>query len=133
MSRTFWNRYRQYILYLVFGVGTTVCNIVSYWFLSKICGWYMLTANIVAGVLSIAFAYVTNKLWVFESKSTGIFAVLREAVAFYSCRLAVSLLDIGIMFLGIEILHIDDLVVKCVANAIVIVLNYVASKKIIFK
>ena len=78
---TIWNlmkKYREILLYLVFGVLTTLCNIVSYFALNDLLHIHYLVANALAWVLSVLFAYLTNRTWVFESKSQGFSAIARE-------------------------------------------------------
>jgi len=117
-------------LYLVFGVLTTLVNIAVYLFLTKICGVNYLIANVAAWVLSVLFAYVTNRRWVFESRSSNI---AKEIVLFFSGRLFSGIVDMVLMFLFIDVLLIDDFVSKLVIQVIVVVLNYVISKVIVFK
>ena len=89
------------ISYLFFGALTTLVNIVVYGaatYLGMAVGW----ANALAWTLSVAFAYYTNRRWVFESTASGLAAVLREMGAFVACRLGTGLLDQAIMMLGVD-------------------------------
>ena len=79
------------------------------------------------------FAFVTNKLFVFESKSREPRLVLRELGSFVLARLISGGVDLGIMLVGVDVLHIDSLIVKIVSNVIVVIMNYIASKFFIFK
>ena len=79
-------KYKELITYVVFGVLTTLVNFVCFWALNKIFGDHVyLLNNAIAWIVSVIFAYVTNKLWVFESKSWNIKIVAREVVAFFCC------------------------------------------------
>lgn len=138
----YWNKYREQITYLIFGVVTTLVNYIVYYFLTR---WNMATglANGIAWVVSVMVAYFTNRRWVFESKSTGK-AMVREILSFAACRIGTFVLDeilviVGVDWLGPRIIpakhqRLWELgVVKVFSNVLVIVLNYVFSKIFIFK
>ncbi len=125
-------RYREQILYVVFGAGTTLVNIASYWFLKQI-GCATGAATALAWFFSVLFAYLTNKKFVFQSQDWHLSTIFREGFSFFSCRVLTGLLDLGIMLLFVDVLHWPDLPVKVASNVIVIVLNYVASKLFIFR
>ncbi|MEE1239454.1 MAG: GtrA family protein [Acutalibacteraceae bacterium] len=126
------NKYREIILYLVFGVGTTLVNIAAYFVSSRI-GIGTAVSTVIAWILSVLFAYVTNRKYVFESKATGAVPILKETANFFLCRLATGLLDLVIMVVFVDWLHFNDMIMKILSNIIVIVINYVASKLLIFK
>ena len=127
-----WKKYKEIVLYLIFGGGTTLVNIVVYYACAHLLQQNTVISTGIAWLLSVLFAYVTNKIWVFESKTHTMSEVLREVISFFSCRLLTGLLDIAIMFVCVDVLKWNDLIVKILSNVIVIVLNYVASKLIIF-
>ena len=83
--------------------------------------------------MSILFAYVTNRIWVFESKAKGFSAVFWEMVRFFGCRAASFVLDLLCMRIGVGGLHINDMVMKLLSNVIVVIVNYVFSKLIVFR
>lgn len=128
-----WMKYKSIFFYLVFGVGTTVVNIVSYALFARICGFDTIVSNILAWILAVAFAYITNKLWVFESKCTEIKEIIDELIKFVSCRLLTGIIDLLIMYVFVDLLSFNDIVIKCISNIIVIILNYVASKIFVFR
>ena len=123
-------KYQSLISYAVFGVLTTVVNIVTYSICYNRMGIGNTLSNVIAWILAVAFAYVTNKLWVFDSKSWKLQVLKREIVAFVSCRLATGILDILIMFVCVDMLGMH---MKILSNVLVIVLNYIFSKLVIFK
>lgn len=125
-------KYREMILYLFFGGCTTLVNIVSYYICSRI-GIGTAVSTVIAWVLSVLFAYATNRKFVFLSKATELAAILKEAAGFFLCRLATGILDLAIMVVFVDFLHFNDMIIKILSNIIVIVLNYVASKLLIFK
>ncbi len=125
-------KYKEGILYLFFGGCTTLVNIAAYWLCDKI-GLSTTLSTCIAWGLSVLFAYVTNRRFVFESKASGVRAICREMLSFFSCRLATGLLDLGIMVLFVDVLKCPGLLVKILSNVLVIVLNYVFSKLWIFR
>lgn len=126
-------KYKEVINYLIFGVLTTLVNILGYAFLAKVLKINYMVSNITALIVSIIFAYITNKIFVFESKKTGIKDVLKELVSFFACRGVTAIMDIGLMFVTVSMLHFNDMLMKVVVNVLVIVLNYVFSKLFVFK
>ena len=126
-------RYRSIIMYGIFGVLTTAVNIVSYYVTYNVIGIPNVPSTAIAWLLSVLFAFVTNKLWVFESKSLDRETVIREAVSFFACRIATGVLDVAIMFVAVDVMGWNAMLWKLVSNALVIVLNFVASKLFIFK
>ena len=123
---------RQLFLYALFGVLTTVVNIVVYGLCTRIFDISMPISNAFAWFLAVLFAYLTQRIWVFGTSAHTVLSVIREAVSFFGCRVFTGILDMGVMYIGIELMHGDDLTVKCVANFLVILANYVGSKLIVF-
>lgn len=121
---------KEMILYIVFGVLTTVVNIGSYLFLAKIFGINNFLSNIMAWFFSIVFAYITNRIYVFESKNENI---LRELALFIGGRGLSGILDSILFYILVILLMFNDFLSKIVINIIVIIINYVLSKEIIFK
>lgn len=126
-------KYKSIIAYGIFGVLTTVINIACYEVLYSHVHISNVVSNIIAWVIAVAFAYVTNKIWVFESKSLAPKVLLTEIWKFITCRLATGALDLAIMYVGVDLMHGPSMMLKIISNVIVILLNYVASKIIIFK
>ena len=126
-------KYRVLILYVVFGVLTTLVNWVSYWLLADLLHVDYMAATFIAQVLSILFAYVTNRRWVFESKVRGVKGVALEMAKFFGARGASLVLDLAAMYLGVTLLRIDDKLMKLISNGIIIAANYVFSKLFVFK
>ena len=124
---------RELVAYAVFGVLTTLVNIAAYWVLAHPLGIDVVVASAVAWFLSVLFAYVTNRRWVFGSSASGAAEVLRECVSFFAARIATGALDLAIMWLAVDVLTLPDLPVKVASNVLVIVLNFVASKLVVFR
>ena len=125
--------HKQIILYLIFGVCTTVINTVCYWLLYDVLSWSNLLSTVLAWLAAVIFAFVTNKRYVFESKKSGIHEQLTEFASFFSCRILTGILDVIIMAVAVDMLKWNGLVWKLISNIIVTVLNYIASKFLIFK
>ena len=131
-NHTSWyNQYREVINYLVFGGLTTVVNIVSF-YIMDIMGINTYVNNTIAWVLSVIFAYVTNKLFVFESKTSNRKELTKEIGSFFAARLFSYAVDMIGMYLFVSILFINKMISKVVMNIIVIILNYIFSKLFIF-
>ena len=111
---------------------TTVVNYVSYLLLAPFFGTTTIPTAI-AWVLSVAFAYLTNRRWVFRSQAKGAAAVLREAGSFVGARLISGVIDVGIMWVFADRLGFNDKLVKLASNVFVVIFNYIASKLIIFR
>ena len=126
-------KYKSLIAYGVFGVLTTLVNIITYNYCYNHLGINNTVSNVLAWILAVAFAYITNKMWVFESKSWQWSVLKREVSAFVSCRLATGVMDIVIMFICVDILKWHAMFMKLLSNVLVIILNYIFSKLIIFK
>ncbi len=126
-------QYKEPILYVIFGGFTTVVNLVSYAIFTRLMHIDDFVAIFLSWVLAVFFAYITNKIWVFESKSTEAKQLFKEIVSFASARVATLGLEYVIMFIGVDMMHINDMIVKIFAQVLVIVANYVFSKLFIFK
>ena len=92
-----------------------------------------MASTILAWVLSVLFAYVTNRKWVFHSEADTKKAVVKEIISFFACRIGTELVDLAAMFIFVDLLHCNDMAVKVIANIVVIILNYAASKFVIFR
>lgn len=129
----YYKKYKEPLLYLIFGGLTTLVNLLSYLFLTRAVALPELTATALSWFLSVVFAYITNKIWVFESKSVRLKDLIKEICGFFGCRLFSGLLDFGIMYLFVLELQMNDFLIKILSNLLVIVLNYLFSKLWIFK
>ncbi len=131
--KNIYNKYKEVILYLLFGGLTTLVNFATYAALAHLLHWPTVLSTAVAWFLSVLFAYITNKIWVFESRTNTLRALLRETLAFFACRVFSGVLDLLIMWVCVDLLFLNDLVIKILSNVLVVVLNYLFSKLWIFK
>ncbi len=128
-----WEKYRDMILYLVFGVVTTAVNVVTYHVCFAVLGVPNIPSVVIAWVLSVAVAYITTKLGVFRSRSFAPAVLWPELGKFVAARGFTGVLDLGIMFVGVDLLGGPGTVLKLGSNVLVVVLNYIFSKWLIFK
>ena len=123
-------KYKEMVLYVVFGVLTTVVSYASYCIFTD---FLHMVSTALSWVLSVTFAYVTNRKWVFESRAHGFVPILMEAAKFFASRIASGFMEMGMMFIGVDLLHVNDKIVKLVANVFVILANYILSKLVVFR
>ena len=126
-------KHKSIIMYAIFGVLTTAVNMVSYHICFKMAGIQNVPSTIIAWILAVTFAFVTNKLWVFDSRSFDAKTLNHEIPTFFGARLATGILDVVIMFVTVDLLNWNATVWKLISNMLVIIINYVASKLLIFK
>ena len=139
MIKELWNKYKEMIMYLIFGVATTAVNWVVYGMLMQISDMSMTIANAIAWVAAVLFAFVTNKWFVFESKSLELQDLIKEFGMFVGARVITGVLEIVglpvLYYMGMKqsILGIEGFLAKAVVSVLVVILNYVFSKILIFK
>lgn len=127
-----YRKYKEIFWYLVFGVLTTLVNFLVYYPLSFL-GVHYLVANAVAWVAAVLFAYLTNRKWVFTSEAVGLKAIMREAGLFFAGRLFSGIVEMGLMALFVDTIGRNDKIVKIPVNVLVIIINYIVSKLIVFR
>lgn len=127
------SKFKEPILYIFFGVCTTLINTACYALLHDCLSVSNITSTILAWFAAVIFAFFTNRSLVFNSRSSTISEKLKEAASFFSCRALTGVLDVVIMFISVDILHFNSIVWKLISNIIVTIVNYVASKFFIFK
>ncbi len=118
---------------MFFGGLTTLVNWGLYALLADALAVPYLWATAIAQIASILFAYVTNRIWVFQSRSRGFRGIALEMAKFFGCRGASFFLDLGCMYVGVDLLHINDKWMKLLSNVVVILVNYVLSKVFVFR
>ncbi len=126
-------KYREVISYIFWGVMTTLVNYVVYFVCTKAFGIDYLVSNVIAWLLSVIFAFWVNKVYVFRSYGTNAKTMVREFGTFVSARVLSGVLETGMLALFVETLHFNSDVVKIAASVLVVIINYVLSKLIIFK
>lgn len=127
-----YKKYKNIIPYLFFGGCTTFINVLTYYICAHFLCIHSMISTIIAWIIAVLFAYITNRRWVFYSYAKGYKDIGREMASFFGCRIATGVVDCLCMYLFVHVLNYDDVIIKFIANVIVIVLNYLASKLIVF-
>lgn len=128
-----WDTYKDLIPYAFFGVCTTGVNVIFYWLFAHVLGQGIMLSTITAWILAVLFAYFTNKKCVFHSRAKSTGDIAKELFYFFGCRIATGVLDWACMYVFVTLLGCNDVLVKVASNILVIILNYVASKFLIFR
>lgn len=126
-------KHNEMISYLFFGGLTTLVSFVTYALFARVFLLSVVSSNIISWIISVLFAYVTNRFFVFKSDKKGFVPILGEMASFFGSRLLSGVFETLIMFVFVDLLHFHDLIIKLIATVIVIVLNYVFSKLFVFK
>ena len=126
-------KYEEIISYLFFGALTTAVNYVVYLPCYNVLGLSAAASNAIAWVVAVAFAYLTNKPFVFKSHDWTAKTVLPELTKFVGCRVGSGLLETAIIFVLVDCLRWNGNIIKLVTSVLVVVLNYVASKLLVFR
>lgn len=131
--KAFFKKYGGVISYLFFGVLTTVVNYVVYLPCYNLLGLSAAVSNVIAWLAAVAFAYLTNKPFVFKSHDWSAAVVIPELTRFVGCRVGSGLLETGIIFLTVDLLAWNGNVMKLMTSVLVVALNYVGSKLLVFR
>ena len=127
-------RIKELILYVFFGVLTTLVNLVCYWLLTAPLKVQYQVASVISWIVAVLFAYIVNKLFVFESRGMKPALLMKEMGLFFGARLSSLLLfDLAGLALCVEVFHINDFLAKLLMNVLVVIYNYIASKLVIFQ
>ena len=130
-----YHKYEEIINYLIVGVLTTIVSLAIYYglvftILNPDNAIQLQLANIISWIGAVAFAFVTNRKYVFKSQNKNI---KKEAVSFVSSRVLTLLMDMGVMFLTVTILKMNDKIAKLISQVIITIANYIFSKLFVFK
>ena len=128
----FYKKNKEVLLYLLFGGLTFVVSIASYVFFDVILAMNELVANVLSWIFAVSFAFVTNKIWVFGAPSRTVKEFLKQMISFFGGRVATLVIEELILLVFVTLLAFPSVPVKVVAQVIVIILNYVISKFIVF-
>lgn len=131
-----WGIYKKHeegINYLIFGFLAFVLNYILYFLFADAMQMHYMAATVLSWVLTVVFAYWTNRTFVFKSQNKGAGAVWKEFVSFIGARVATEVLEIVLMYVMVDLLSINDKISKLVCQTLVILANYVLSKIWIFK
>ena len=136
-AKNLYNKHDEIINYLVVGVLTTVVSLVSFYIVrlfiyTSSTQLHIQIANIISWILSVLFAFITNKKYVFKSSKKGK-DKLKEMIKFYLSRLTTLVIDMLTMWILTSIIHINDKIAKLIVQVILVILNYIFSKLFVFK
>ena len=126
-------KYQDIISYLFFGVLTTVVNFLVYYPLTNVWELDAAFSNVIAWAVSVAFSFVTNKPFVFKSHDWSANVVIPELTKFVGTRVGSGVLETGMIFLFVNLQRFDGNIVKLVVSILVVIINYVGSKLLVFK
>lgn len=135
MIKNIYIKYKEIINYLIFGVLTTIISLLTYYLLvltilNPDMALELQIANIISWLVSVTFAYITNRKYVFNSKNKNI---KKEITKFYSSRITTLIIDMFLMFIFVSIFNFNDKIIKLIVQVIIIILNYLLSKLLVFK
>ena len=125
-------KYYDVITYLIFGVLTTVVNYLVYLPVYNLLGLSAALSNAIAWAVAVAFAYLTNKPFVFKSHDWSMKTVVPELTKFVSCRVASGAMETLIIFLTVDVMGWNGNIWKLVTSVLVVILNYFGSKLLVF-
>lgn len=133
MKTSVYKRHREVILYLFFGALTFLVSVLSFALFHLAIGMNELLANIGSWIAAVLFAFFTNRSWVFSAPAETVSEFLRQAVSFLGGRVATLFVEEAILCIFITMLRFSSMPVKIAAQIVVIVINYMLSKFIVFR
>ncbi len=126
-------QYRELIVYAICGVLTTIVNYAIYFACTKLFSVHYLVSNVIAWVFSVIFAYLVNKIYVFASLDWSRRKLLKEIWQFAAARIFSGVAETLMLLVLVDMMGFRDSVIKIIAGILVIVMNYLFSKWVIFK
>lgn len=130
-------RNREVVLYVFFGGLTTLVNWGTNYLAVQVCAnagvQTAMVPAAIAQVISILFAYVTNRKWVFKSKKSGADEILKEAGSFFGFRALSAVIDVLFMYVTVDRLGWSNSLMKLIANVFIVIVNYIFSKLVVFR
>ncbi|MBR3003667.1 MAG: GtrA family protein [Lachnospiraceae bacterium] len=131
--KAFYLKYKEYINYIIFGIGTMIVSQGTYALCAKVFGFEIALANAVSWICAVAFAYITNRTWVFEHKAHGTKGIIIEIIEFAAGRVATYFVETAIIEVTVRVFNWNELLMKFIAGVIATILNYIISKFIVFR
>ena len=129
----FYQKHKEVLLYLFFGALTFFLSVALFWVFINPMGMPALPANVLVWIICVIFAYLTNRTWVFADKAHDAKGVVLECFSFMLGRLGTLALEEAVLWIGIDLLHMNSMAVKIAAQVLVIIGNYLISKLIVFR
>ncbi len=128
-----YKKHKETIMYLIFGFLTFLVGIVTFAIFESVCGYNELISNVLSWIIAVLFAFVTNRKWVFESRTDSKQESYRQIIHFFEGRLITLAIEELIIFIFVTKLSFNSIVIKVIAQIIIIILNYIISKMWVFK
>lgn len=137
LMKKLYYKYEEIINYLIFGILTTIISVITYLFFANIIfsiknDLTIQISNVLSWICAVTFAYITNRKYVFKSKIKGK-KQIKEAMNFFLSRIFSLIVDMLMMYILFSIIHMDDTIAKLLVQIVVVILNYLLSKIIVFK
>lgn len=129
----FYKKNKEVLLYLFFGGLAFIVSIATYAFFNVTLGINELIANVISWVITVAFAFFTNRIWVFNSPTNGAKEFMSQLISFFGGRVVTLIIEEVILLTFITWLGFPSMIIKVIAQVVVIVLNYVISKLVVFR
>ena len=142
----FYKAHKEVLMYLFFGGLTTLVSIVTFKLTADACEGMkpavifgltfetdIVIANVVSWVCAVTFAYITNRIWVFEDKAYGAKGVAKECTAFFAGRVFTLVVETVLLELAVELMNMNKLLAKIIVSVVTVILNYVISKLFVFR
>ena len=142
----FYKAHKEVLMYLFFGGLTTLVSIITFKVAADMCGEMLtvsifgfgfrldvLIANVVSWICAVTFAYVTNRVWVFEDRAYGAKGIAKECAAFFAGRLFTLLVETLLIELAVSVLSMNEVVAKIIMSVVTVILNYIISKLFVFR
>lgn len=129
----FLKKQKGLILYAVFGILTTLVNFLVYFLLYNFIGLAAVLSNVIAWLLAVLFSFFTNKPFVFGSNDWSAKNIFRELAEFMGCRLITGAMETLFLYLLVDVLYFNGFLWKMIISILVVILNYIFSRLIVFK
>lgn len=160
MIKKLYRKYEDIILYIIFGVLTTVVSLVTQFLASRFLGTKVIVSTTISWICAVTFAYVTNRKYVFKSEEHSTSGIIAEAARFYGARVATLIMEAAILYfcadrfsgtfiklMNLETVdyskipysffgnpdRLNEMIFKLIANVIILISNYILSKLLVFR
>ena len=131
--RNLLKKYRELIVYGIVGVMTTLLNLTVYFVLSSWLGVHYILSDVIAWIVCFFFSFVTNKLYVFRSVAWTFGVLWKEVSKFFTSSIFTGIVDVGLLYVMVDLMQVGGTVSKLTDNVVVIILNYILRKLWVFK
>ncbi|MEG0794595.1 MAG: GtrA family protein [Bacilli bacterium] len=126
-------KYREIITYIFVGGTTTIVSIATFYLFTYPLQLDYMTSTILSWIIAVIYAYITNKMVVFQTKTKSVKEISKEFTSFVGCRILTLFIEMFIMWLLVSVIRIDKGMSKIVVQFIIFILNYVFSKILVFR